>query len=448
MKSRIFTAPLAVLLVFAGLLATMYLGYAGNTEKNLHGFPIALVNQDVGDVGPDGASRNVGAQVADALVAGIPSDKVDLRVLGLGPARAQLGSGEVYGAIVIPSDFTKRLSILGASAVVPGDVERPIITLYTNPRVGPFTTGITQRIADRALDQVNTTVGATLGEQVRAALPDRAAADMPGAARLVLADPVEVVTSPYRPMPDAAGEGLVAFFYALILLLAGFTGAMLIHTLTDSALGFTPTEYGPWFVHPPATGMSRFRTLLVKWAVAAVGAPILSGVFVGVATALDIPLGNGPLLWLYGTLAIFAVGCTALSVLAAFGTAGLMVNLIVFVVLGLPSSAGTIPLEATPEWIAKMAAFEPMHQIYLAVRTILFFDADWSAGLGQGLGMTLAGLLIGVALGVTATVGYDRWGWHRGAEAPRPPKSDTPEDSDTPDNAPNRRNRDELVAAT
>ncbi|WP_067848423.1 DUF3533 domain-containing protein [Nocardia lijiangensis] len=412
MTVRTFTAPIAVLMVFAALLATMYLGYASNTEKNLHDFPVALVNQDVGDT-LDGKPANVGAQVTDALVAGIPSDSIDLRVVGIAEARTQLQNGEVYGAIVIPSDFTKRLAILGAGAVVPGEIERPVITVQTNPRVGPYTTGIMQRIADRALTQVNETVGKNLTDQVNAALAQGTPAEMSGAARLLLTDPVQVVTAPYRPMDDGAGQGLVAFFYTLILLLAGFTGAMMIHTLIDSVLGFTPTEYGPWFVHPPAAGVSRLRTLLIKWGVIATAAPILSAIFLGVAAALGVPLGNGLLLWLYGSLAIIAVGFTALAVLAAFGTAGLLVNLILFVVLGLPSSAATVPLEATPSYISNLAAFEPMHQIYLAVRAILFFDAHAEAGLGQGLWMTLLGLAIGLVLGVLATHLYDRRGLDR-----------------------------------
>ncbi|MEU2258027.1 DUF3533 domain-containing protein [Nocardia xishanensis] len=424
MTVRTFTAPIAVLMVFAALLATMYLGYASNTEKNLHDFPVALVNQDVGDT-LGGKPANIGAQVTDALVAGIPSESVDLRVLGIAEARNQLQNGEVYGAIVIPSDFTKRLAILGAAAVVPGEIERPVITVQTNPRIGPYTTGIMQRIADRALTRVDETVGKNLTDQVNAALSNGTPVEMSGAARLLLTDPVQVVTAPYRPMDDGAGQGLVAFFYTLILLLAGFTGAMMIHTLIDSVLGFTPTEYGPWFVQPPATGVSRLRTLLIKWGVIATAAPILSAMFLGVATALGIPLGNGPLLWLYGTLAIIAVGITALAVLATFGTAGLLVNLILFVVLGLPSSAATVPLEATPSYISHLAAFEPMHQIYLAVRAILFFDARASAGLGHGLWMTLLGLAIGLLLGVVATHLYDRRGLHRAAASdPAPVAAD------------------------
>ncbi|MET8654938.1 YhgE/Pip domain-containing protein [Nocardia aurea] len=420
MTVRIFTAPIALLAVFAALLATMYLGYASNTEKNLHDFPVALVNQDVGET-VDGARENFGDQIAAALVERVPADKVDLRVLGISEARAQLKSGRVYGAIVIPSDFTKRLVILGAGAVVPGEIERPVITVHTNPRVGPYTTGIMQRIADTALGQVDETVGRSLTERVEATLaagPAAPAGDpISGAARLMIADPIDVIEAPYRPLDDGAGQGLVAFFYTLILLLAGFTGAMIIHTLVDSLLGFIPTEYGPWFVHQPATGISRFRTLLLKWAVVGLAAPLLSGIFLGVARLLDVPVPGPLLLWLYGTLAILAVGVTALAVLATFGTAGLLVNLVLFVVLGLPSSAATVPLEAVPGYIAALARFEPMHQIYLAVRAIMFFDGDAEAGLSHGVWMTAVGLAVGLVLGVAATLTYDRRGLHRAADA-------------------------------
>ncbi|MFC9896048.1 DUF3533 domain-containing protein [Nocardia sp. NPDC127579] len=419
MTVRKFTAPVALLTVFAALLATMYLGYASNTEKNLHDFPVALVDQDLGDT-IDGKPANFGAQIAEALAAGIPADKVDLRVVGIASARAQLENGEVYGAIVIPSDFTKRLAILGAAAVVPGDVERPVITVLNNPRMGPYTAGIMTRIADRALAQVQQTVGANLTDRVRTTVGPEGAAEISGAARLAIADPVRIIETPFRPMPDGAGQGLVAFFYTLILLLAGFTGAMIIHTLIDSDLGFTPTEYGPLFVHPPRAGVSRLRTLFIKWGVIGAAAPVLSAVFLGAAKLLGVPVTSPLLLWLYGTLAIVAVGFTALAVLATFGTAGLMINLVLFVVLGLPSSAATVPLEAVPGYIEPLARFEPMHQIYLAVRAILLFDGNAEAGLSQGFWMTLVGSAVGVALGIGATSAYDRRGLHRDVRTSEP----------------------------
>lgn len=413
-RIRIWAGPILVVTLLMALLSIMYLGYVVDPEKNLHDFPIALVNQDDGDI-RDGEPVNVGDQVTSALTGRIPADKIDLRVTGISEAQRLLANGEVYGAVILPSDLSKRLSILGAGGVVPGDIQQPVITVLTNPRTGTYATQIVQLVSRQALDQVNTEVGRQLIDTVDTELNSApgATTELSGASRLMLAEPIEVLIEPYRPLPDGTGQGLSAFFYTLLVVLAGFTGAMIVHTMVDSALGFVPTEYGPFFVHRPTSSHSRFRTLLLKWGVIAVAAPVVSGVLLGVATLLDMPVDHAAALFLFGTSAIIAVGVTALSILAVFGSAGLLVNLILFIVLGLPSAGGTIPLEATPRYMAWLAAFEPMHQIYLGVRAILYFDAHGNPGLARGVWMSLAGLAIGLVLGAVVTMVYDRRGLER-----------------------------------
>ncbi|MFC8380975.1 DUF3533 domain-containing protein [Nocardia sp. NPDC057272] len=409
MPIREWLAPITLVTILAALLGTMYLGYTADPEKHLHDFPIALVNQDVGDT-VGGKPANIGAQITSALSDNIPADKIDLRPLGINEAQQQLQNGEVYGAIVIPGDFTKRVAILGAASIVPGQVEQPIISVLTNPRAGTLAAQIMNTVADQAMTQVNSTVGKQLAEQVRTAA---GATPLSGAAQLQLAEPIDVVVTAYHPLPEGTGQGLAAFFYTLVLLIVGFSGAMMINSLVDASLGYIPAEYGPWHKATTPAPISRWRTLLIKWGIAAISAPLASGVFLGVGTLLNMAIERPLMLFLYGTLAIAAIAVTALSVMAAFGTAGLMINLIVFVVLGIPSSSGTIPLEATPRWIADMATFEPMHQIYLAVRAILFFDGHLEAGMAQGLWMTCAGLAIGLIVGAVATNTYDLRGMLR-----------------------------------
>ncbi|MFI6868918.1 DUF3533 domain-containing protein [Nocardia sp. NPDC050406] len=420
---RGWIGPVVIVSLLAALLATMYLGYTADPEKNLHDFPIALVNQDVGD-SLDGEAVNFGNEITAALTEGMPADKIDLRLLGINEARQQLRTGQVYGAIVIPSDFTKRLAILGAASVVPGEIERPLITVNTNPRAGTYAASIMQRITDRAMAEVDTTVGARLTERVEsklAASPGGAAAtQLTGAARLLLAQPIDIEVTPFRPLPAGTGQGLSAFFYTLILLFAGFSSALMTHSLVDSSLGYAPAEYGPWYRNSRPVPISRWRMLLTKWGIAVVTAPVVSAIFLGIATLLDMPIDHALALFLYGTLAVAAVAVTGLSVLAAFGTPGLVVNMVLFVVLGLPSSSGSIPIEATPRYIADLAAFEPMHQIYLAVRAILFFDGHLEAGLSTGIWMTVLGLAIGLAFGALATHTYDLRGLYRLGVSHRP----------------------------
>lgn len=121
-------------------------------------------------------------------------------------------------------------------------------------------------------------------------------------------------------------------------------------------------------------------------------------------------------MWEYGALAISAVGITSVSVMSVFGSAGLLVNLFIFIVLGLPSSGGTVPIEAMPKMFEWLSTFEPMHQIYIATRAILYFDGHGAAGLTHGVAMTLVGLAVGVVLGAVVTWLYDRRGFHRSTE--------------------------------
>ncbi|WP_063011859.1 YhgE/Pip domain-containing protein [Nocardia kruczakiae] len=412
--------PVAVLSVVTALLGLLYLDYVVDPQRNLHDFPIALVNQDVGEtLGAPGQEKHVnfGDQVADGLRTAVPADQIDLRVLGLPEAQQQMQNGQVYGAVVIPSDFSKRLGILGVGSVIPGDIERPIITLMTNPRSGTYATQIVVRFGNQALPQINDKVGQQLVEQVRAQLTPAPggppAPQLSGATRLTLAQPLEILVQEFHPLPGGSGQGLTAFFYALLLLMAGMLGAMIVHTMIDSALGFVPTEYGPWYVHYPATPVSRLRTLLIKWAVMAVAAVVVSAILLGIGAALGMPLDNPLGLYLYGVLAIIAVGFTGISILAAIGSAGLLVNMILFIVLGLPSSGGTVPIEATPKYLGWLATFEPMHQVFLAVRSLLYFDGNGAAGFTRGFWMTVLGLGIGVALGLIVTRFYDRKGLER-----------------------------------
>nr|WP_024800771.1 ABC transporter permease [Nocardia sp. BMG51109] len=412
--------PIVVMTLLGSLLGVMYLDYVVDPEKNLHDFPIALVNQDVGEtLGPPGREQrvNFGEQVADGLRQAVPADKIDLRVLGPNEARQAMQSAQVYGTIYIPSDFSKRLGILGVGSVVPGDIERPIITVQTNPRAGAFGTSIMQRFGEQAMTQVQQQVGKQLTEQVRAQLTPQPggppAPELSGAARIALDSPLNIVVEQFRPLPGGSGEGLTAFFYSLLLLLVGMVGAMIVHQLIDAALGFLPTEWGPWYLHYPRASISRVQTLLIKWSAVAAMAVVVSAALLGIGAALGMPLDKPLALFLYGAFVMIAVGFTCTSVLAAIGTSGLIVNLIVFVILGLPSSGGTVPIEATPKYFQWLANFEPMHQVFLGVRSILYFNGSGTAGLTRGIWMSVLGLAIGVTLGLTITRFYDRKGLER-----------------------------------
>ncbi|MFJ2837717.1 hypothetical protein ACIO52_20375 [Nocardia sp. NPDC087230] len=69
--------------------------------------------------------------------------------------------------------------------------------------------------------------------------------------------------------------------------------------------------------------------------------------------------------------------------------------------------------DVSPRYVGVLATFEPMHQVYTAVRAIPFFDADLGAGPAHGFWMTLLGLAVGLTLGALVSRLYDRAGLHR-----------------------------------
>lgn len=398
---RFWLVPIVITLTVLAALAALYLGGILNPTTSLRGFPIAVVNEDSGPYG---------AQVVDGIRAELDPEQFDLRVLSADEAHNQLDTAQVYAQLVIPDDFSARLEAMGQSVFEPGQVERPVVVIGTNPRAGTLGAGIAGTTLTQAMTEADSRVGEELSAQVA---QQSGGTPIPGGAALVLASPIDVQLNAYQPLPNGTGSGLSAFYYALLLVLAGFTGSIVVSTLVDSMLGYVPAEFGPVYRFIEQTKISRFRTLLVKWALMFVLALLASAVYLAIARSLGMPVDLGWQLWMYGVFAITAVGVTATSTIAALGSMGLLANLMVFVILGLPSAGATIPLQATPGFFRWLAEFEPMHQVFLGVRSLLYFDGRADAGLSHALVMTSLGLLIGLALGAVTTLIYDRRGYHR-----------------------------------
>ena len=270
---------------------------------------------------------------------------------------------------------------------------RPVITISTNPRAGELGSSIAGLTLGKAVNEISDKIG----QRMSAQLAKASGAPLTGGVSLALTSPVDIQVNDFEPLPGGTGNGLSAFYYALLLLLAGFTGSIVVSSLVDSMLGFVPAELGPMYRFAEPVKISRFRTLLVKWGLMVVVAALTSASYIGIATALGMPIPNAWTLWAYGAFTIAAVGITSTSLIAVLGSVGLLVNLFIFVMLGLPSNGATIPLEAAPRVFGWLAKFEPMHQVFLGARALLYFDGRADAGLTRSLTMSAIGLVIGLA---------------------------------------------------
>lgn len=396
-----WTVPIVVALAVLSALAAFYLGGILRPMTNLRHFPIAVLNEDAGPTG---------AQVVKGMLAGFDNDAYDVRQLSHDQAKEQLDTAQIYGVAVIPPSFSSKLQAYAKSALAPGRVDRPVIIISTNPRAGTLGASIAGQTLQRAVAMVDYLVGKRLSQEVA---QQTGRAPEAGAVALMLANPIEIKSTVHNALPDGTGNGLSAFYYSLLLLLAGFTGSIVISMLVDSMLGFVPAEFGPVYRFAEQVKISRFRTLLIKWALTVVLALLTSASYILIATKLGMPVQNSLALWLFGVFAIAAVGITSTSLIAVLGALGLLVSMFVFVILGLPSAGATVPLQATPTFFGWLAQFEPMHQVFLGARALLYLDGRADAGLTQSLELTAIGLVIGLLLGGILTRIYDRRGYHR-----------------------------------
>jgi YhgE/Pip-like protein len=402
----IVPAVVASLLIL--LMTLIYVGSVVDPTSHLHDLPVLVVNQD------EGASIStrhidVGREVVSALD-GSPavSSRLSLPSLTLAQAEARMNRDDGYAAIVIPVGFTRSLLAL-YDAVKPGGAPPiPTIELLTNGRAGSIGVSLATGVAQPALGAISKLVGKRF-----LALANPKGETNPGL-RALWADPVAVTTVSYRRLSPHSALGLSAFYVALLALMCGFLSAPLINSIVDSALGYAASEIGPKWTQRAPVQISRWQTLLAKWVMAAILAPVLAGIMLIVAIViLSMDAPHVLTLWLFTSFAAIVVAMGTLVLFAAVGTLGQLVAILVFVYLGLASSGGTIPLQALPGFLRFTANFEPLRQVIDGVRAILYFGAAGDAGLTRGLVMTGVGLVFWLVAGTAITRWYDRKGLAR-----------------------------------
>ncbi|HXW33588.1 MAG TPA: hypothetical protein VEJ87_03350, partial [Acidimicrobiales bacterium] len=207
---------------------------------------------------------------------------------------------------------------------------------------------------------------------------------------------------------------LSAFYIALLTLTCGFLVATVVNTGVDSAMGYATTETGPrWHQRQPLP-INRWQTLLIKWAVVAVLAALISGVILAVsAGALRMDAPNLGLLWLFMWLCSASVAVGTIVLFAVVGSYGQLLALLIFVYLGLASAGGTVPVQALPGPLRVVSTVDPLREILAGTRSIMYFNARADAGLTGGALAAGLGLLFWLVLGTTVVKWYDRRGFER-----------------------------------
>lgn len=350
---RTWLTPILLIVALAAALPAIYLSSTADPQGHLSGLPVALVVEAPGSGAADGIAAAIETGAGEELaITRMTSAELD----------TAMAEDDVAGAVVIPADLTQPVSLLSNAG------DGGLSTALFLGNISPLVHGVAAQ-----------------------------------------AGGVEVVSGPYEPLPENSGLGMGAFYYALVLVLIGFIGASLVSPLIDSALGFLPSEIGPLVARLPYTPVSRRTTFLAKAAVLAGAAPLAALVIELAAWLIGIPMSAPVTLWAYSTAVIAAVGTSALAVVAVFGAGiGSLVNTLFFVAASMVSSGGTVPVEATPRVFQWFSAVAPFHHVVEGTRSLFYFDANLSAGLGGAWVSVLVGGVVGLVLGLVVTTAYGR----------------------------------------
>jgi YhgE/Pip-like protein len=400
---KVWILPLLLPAIMIALVTTIYIGSVIDPTAHLRDLPVLIVNEDAGAVSPTGHIE-LGTSVVRALTeAQGVSSRLDLRVVSLATAEADMDMGSAYATLVIPDTFSAA-ALLDAGYPAPsGTPPTAPVQLLENTRLGSLGVNLAAGVLTPALQQISSQVGTKLTAQSTSAVRSN-----PVLAERV-SDPITLSVVSYRPLPSHSALGLSAFYVSLVSILAGFLAATVINSSIDGVLGYATSDLGPrWKIRIPRR-ISRCQTLLAKWAIALVAAPILTAVVVGVAVGVfGMYAPNVGILWLLLTLAAVMVSFGTLALLAAFGNLGQLLAMVIIIYLSLASSGGTIPIQALPGFFKAVGQVEPLRQLLGGTRDVLYFGDQWHAGVAHAVFVLGVELAFWMALGFVITSVYDR----------------------------------------
>ncbi|MGA9875986.1 MAG: ABC transporter permease [Solirubrobacteraceae bacterium] len=403
---KVWLVPLVLASLLISIVGVIYIGSVINPTGHLHDLPVMVVNQDTGAT-VNGKPINIGADLANALEQSPKAtSRLKLMPATVQQAQAKMNRGAAYATLVIPATLTRSTLITTGAAVPSGSSTPPAsatVTLEENQRLGSLGVNLAAGVIAPAVAQISQQIGTKLTP-----LATPAARSNPVLAGR-LADPVTLTTASYRPLPDHSALGLSAFYIALLALLSGFIAGTLINNSIDGALGYASSEIGPHWKHVRPVSISRRQTFLTKWAVAAAAAPLLTGLLLLIAVgALGMYAPHVLLLWALCALGSLMIATGTLALLAAFGSIGQLLAMILLIYLSLASSGGTVPIQALPGALKVVGNVEPLRQVLGGTRAILYFGARGDAGLTHALIVVAAEIVFWAIIGLGVTEWYDR----------------------------------------
>jgi hypothetical protein len=223
--------------------------------------------------------------------------------------------------------------------------------------------------------QVTSAAGAAVSTAVETVI---SAADRSRGRELTVVDAI--------PAGQGDARGLSAFY----LVVGWVVGGYLVAAILGLAGGARPANR--------SRATIRLGTLAAYAIVSGAGGALIA------ETVLSALSGHFVALWWFGTLLVFAVGAFTMGLQTLFGTVGIGVAILLFVILGNPSAGGAYPSPLLPPFWAAIGRWLPPGAGTDAVRSIVYYP---QASLRQPVLLLVAYALVGafVTMAITTARG-------------------------------------------
>ncbi len=182
-----------------------------------------------------------------------------------------------------------------------------------------------------------------------------------------------------------AGRGDARGLSAFYLVVGWVVGGYLVAALLAMAGGARPANRN--------RAVIRLGALAVYAIASGFGGALIAETILSALSGHFLPLG------VFGTLLVFAVGAFTMALQVLFGTMGIGVAILLFVVLGNPSAGGAYPSVLLPPFWATIGRWLPPGAGTDAVRSIVYFPA---ASIAVSVWLLVAYAVVGLVVTIVA----------------------------------------------
>ncbi|MEV7691640.1 DUF3533 domain-containing protein [Streptomyces bungoensis] len=192
----------------------------------------------------------------------------------------------------------------------------------------------------------------------------------------------QVTVTDILPPAPSDGRGMSSFYLVLGWIVGGYLAAAIL----GMAGGARPANLHRTLI--------RLAALALYAVISGLGGTVVTDPVLGALT------GHFAQLWVLGTLTVFAAAATTVAFQVLWGTVGIGVTILVFVILGNPSAGGAYPGVLLPPFWRAIGSWLPPGAGTTAVRNTVYFSGH---AITQSLWVLIAYALLGTALAIAAS---------------------------------------------